>query len=77
MRTRSSLDNSPLTSSIDCEQILTHHERAGQPARDRAPALVPELTDLDKRKARLQLVGLVVVVVLATWFFFGFGMYSL
>jgi hypothetical protein len=40
-------------------------------------ALVAELSDLDKRKARLQLVGLVVVVVLATWFFFRFGMYSL
>lgn len=35
------------------------------------------LSDLDKRKVRLQLVGLVVVVGLATWFFFRFGMYSL
>jgi hypothetical protein len=40
-------------------------------------ALVTELGDLHRRKAKLQLVGLILAVIVASLVFWRFGMYSL
>ncbi len=40
-------------------------------------ALVTELGDLHRRKAKLKLVGLILAVIVASLVFWRFGMYSL